>query len=96
MEDGRIKAASQADPVEIPGSNTDVGKTTLQRQAIFCPEDWISQAEAARIRSVTRQAIAELVKKRKLTTFGIGGNILVKKTEVEAFEPSPGGRPKGS
>jgi len=96
MQNGRISGSSQADPVKKAGSKGNVGKTTLQSKCVFRPEDWISQAEAARLRGVTRQAIASLVKKGKLTTFEIGGNVLVNKVEVEAFEPSPGGRPKGS
>jgi predicted XRE-type DNA-binding protein len=96
MQDGRIGGPSQVDPVKKAGEQTDTEKTTLQRQAEFKPEDWISQAEAARIRGVTRQAIADLVKKQKFTTFEIGGNVLLNKAEVEAFEPSQGGRPKGS
>lgn len=96
MQDGRIGGSSQVDPVEITGERTDDEKTTLQGQGVFKPEDWISQAEAARIRGVTRQAISELVKKQKLSTFEIGGNVLVNKAEVEAFVPSQGGRPKGS
>lgn len=96
MQDGRIGGSSQVDPVEKTGERTDVEETTLHRQALFRPEDWISQAEAARIRRVTRQAIADLVKKQKLTTFEIGGNVLVNKAEVKAFVPSQGGRPKGS
>jgi excisionase family DNA binding protein len=55
--------------------------------------EWISQAEAARIRGVSRQAIAVLVKKERLTTLEIGGRTLVKRKEVEEFIPEPGGRP---
>jgi len=36
-------------------------------------DDWISQAEAARIRGVTRQAIAKLVNQNRLRTLLIGG-----------------------
>jgi len=96
MQDGRIDGSSQVDPVKKTGAQTHFEKTALQCQAVFRPEDWISQAEAARIRGVTRQAIADLVKKQKLKTFEIGGNVLVNKAEVEAFVPSQGGRPKGS
>ena len=96
MQDGRIGGSSQVDPVENTGERTDVAKTPLQSQAVFRPEDWISQAEAARLRGVTRQAIADLVKKRKLAVFEIGGNVLVNRAEVETFVPSPGGRPKRS
>lgn len=58
------------------------------------PEGWISQAEAARIRGVTRQAISKLVKGGRLRTLDIGGNTLVSRKDVEAYEPLPPGRPK--
>ena len=56
-------------------------------------EEWISQAEAARIRKVSRQAIATLVKKRRLNVLDIGGRLLVRRKEVEEFIPEPAGRP---
>jgi excisionase family DNA binding protein len=55
--------------------------------------DWVSQAEAARIRGITRQAIGRLIKKGRLKTLRIGGKVLVFRTEVEAFKPEPAGRP---
>jgi excisionase family DNA binding protein len=56
---------------------------------------WISQAEAARLRSVSRQAIAALVKKGRFRTLKIGGKVLVHRQDVEAFEPQqPGPQPK--
>lgn len=60
------------------------------------PSDWITQAEAARLRNVTRQAIARLVEKGRLRTLKIGGRSLVKRADVLAFEPNPSGRPKRS
>ncbi len=56
--------------------------------------DWISQAEAARLRGVSRQAIARLVKRGRLTVLKIGGRLLVRRKEVEDFKPGPAGRPK--
>ena len=58
------------------------------------PSEWISQAEAARLRGVSRQAIARLVKRGRLTTLVVGGHTLVKRAEVTDFEPRPAGRPK--
>jgi excisionase family DNA binding protein len=55
--------------------------------------EWISQAEAARLRGVSRQAIALLVKKGRLSVLNIGGRALVRRNEVEAFTPEPAGRP---
>lgn len=54
--------------------------------------EWISQAEAARLRSVSRQAIALLVKKGRLSVLAIGGRVLVRRKEVEEFTPEPAGR----
>jgi excisionase family DNA binding protein len=58
------------------------------------PSDWISQAEAARIRGVSRQAIAKLVKQGRLRTLEIAGHILVHRADVLAFVRKPPGRPK--
>jgi excisionase family DNA binding protein len=57
------------------------------------PTEWISQAEAARVRSVSRQAIALLVKKGRLPVLKIGGRVLVRRKDVEGFTPEPSGRP---
>ena len=57
------------------------------------PSEWISQAEAARLRKVSRQAIAGLVKKGRLRGLRIGGRALVRRKEVEDFTPEPAGRP---
>jgi excisionase family DNA binding protein len=56
--------------------------------------DWISQAEAARIRGTTRQAVAKLVKNGRLRTIIVGGYVLVSRTDVMDFKPQPAGRPK--
>jgi excisionase family DNA binding protein len=55
--------------------------------------DWISQAEAARIRGVSRQAIWKLVKQGRLRSLAIGGRTLVHRADVVEFEPRPPGRP---
>ncbi|MGH9328428.1 MAG: helix-turn-helix domain-containing protein [Terriglobia bacterium] len=55
--------------------------------------EWISQAEAARLRGVSRQAIAVLVKKGRLPVLKIGGRVLVRRKEVESFTPEAAGRP---
>jgi hypothetical protein len=60
------------------------------------PTGWISQAEAARLRRVTRQAIAKLVGSGRLRTVVIGGRTFVSRADVLAFEPLPPGRPKGT
>ena len=55
------------------------------------PAEWVSQADAAKVRGVTRQAIADLVRKGRFTTLSIGGKILLKRSEVEEFKPKPPG-----
>ena len=48
--------------------------------------DFISQAEAARIRGVTRAAIRDLIRRERLRSFTVGGRELVYRSEVESFE----------
>ena len=56
----------------------------------------MSQAEAARLRGVSRQAIAKLVNNGRLQTLQVGGRALVRRDEVVSFSPNPAGRPKGA
>jgi plasmid maintenance system antidote protein VapI len=59
--------------------------------------EYISQAEAARIRGVTQQAIDNLVKKNRFQTMRIGGRTLLSRSDVEAFQPKmPGRAPKST
>lgn len=58
--------------------------------------EWISQAEAARLRGVSRQAIAKLVANDRLATLDVGGRVFVRRQDVLTFEPNPAGRPKNS
>lgn len=48
--------------------------------------DLISQAEAARIRGVTRAAIRDLIRRGRLQSVSVGGRELVYRSEVETFE----------
>jgi excisionase family DNA binding protein len=59
------------------------------------PDEWISQADAARYRGVTRQAIARLIKRGRLRTIEIGGRTFVYREDVEQFTPLEAGRPRG-
>jgi excisionase family DNA binding protein len=57
-------------------------------------EELISQAEAARIRGVSQQAIANLVRRGRLSATLVAGRTLVRRAEVEAFVAKPkSGRP---
>lgn len=48
--------------------------------------DLISQADAARIRGVSRAAIRDLIRRGRLRSFNLAGRELVYRSEVEAFE----------
>jgi plasmid maintenance system antidote protein VapI len=50
-------------------------------------EKYISQAEAARIRGVSQTAIANLIRRNRLTAGSVGGRTLVLRSEVETFIP---------
>jgi hypothetical protein len=56
-------------------------------------EDYISQAQAARIRAVTRQAIGDLIKRGRLRSVSLAGRTLVLRSEVEHFIELAKGRP---
>ena len=59
-------------------------------------EACISQAEAARIRGVSRQAIADLVRRGRLAKVNVAGRIFVLRSEIESFVDQPrSGRPPG-
>lgn len=60
------------------------------------PTEWISQAEAARLRGCTRQAISKLIRKQKLTVLEVGGHVLVNRKNVLEFKEGNSGRPKQS
>jgi hypothetical protein len=58
------------------------------------PADWVSQAEAAHLRRVSRQAISKLVRKGRLKTVTIAGRTLVCRADVLSYQPRGPGRPK--
>lgn len=60
------------------------------------PAEWVSQAEAARLRGVSRQAMAKLVRLGRMRTLEIGGYVLVHRDDVINFEPRPPGRPRAT
>lgn len=71
-------------------------KATYSTPTAIDPLEWITQAEAARLRNVSRQAIAKLVSNGRLRTFALGGRSFVSRADVLAFEPNPPGRPKAA
>ena len=57
-------------------------------------EEYISQTEAADIRGVSQNAIADLIRRGRLSAVIVAGRTLVLRSEVEAFVPQPRtGRP---
>ena len=56
-------------------------------------DDWITQAEAARLRKVTPQAIGKLVAAGRLRTTRFGGRVFVSRKDVVNFKELPRGRP---
>jgi excisionase family DNA binding protein len=54
--------------------------------------DWISQAEAARIRGVSRQAIGRLIRRHRLQTLKVAGRMLVRRKDIEQFSAQKAGR----
>jgi excisionase family DNA binding protein len=51
--------------------------------------NWISQAEAARLHGVSRQAISKMIRAGRLRTFEIGGHVLVSRIEVANLRQQP-------
>lgn len=47
--------------------------------------EWVSKSEAARLRGVSRQAIWELVKRGRLSTFVLNGRTYLKRADVLRF-----------
>jgi predicted DNA-binding protein (UPF0251 family) len=61
------------------------------------PEGWITQAEAARIRGVSQQAIDNLVKRNRFKTLKLGEKTLLNRVEIANYQPQPPGpRPSKS
>ena len=58
------------------------------------PEELVSQVEAARIRGVSKQAIANLISRGRLQTLKVAGRVLLFRSQVESFVALPNsGRP---
>ena len=58
------------------------------------PNDFITQAEAARLRGVSRAAISDLIKRGKLKVRKKFGLPLLSRREVLNYKPAVGGRPQ--
>jgi excisionase family DNA binding protein len=56
-------------------------------------EKFVTPAEAARIRGVSRPRITAMVKSGKLKPIPLGGGYLLLRSEVESYKPQKAGRP---
>jgi predicted DNA-binding protein (UPF0251 family) len=98
LSQGARPSSAQQSEGRIPSKkNEKVNRlrilTEQSRQSVK-PEDWISQAEAARIRGVSQPAIVNLIRRGRLTTVNMAGRTVVLRSEVENFiARSKGGRP---
>jgi hypothetical protein len=68
--------------------------STNKSPATIDPLEWITQADAARLRKVSRQAIGRLIESGRLHTLQIGGRPFVNRAEILTFKRLPAGRPK--
>jgi hypothetical protein len=55
--------------------------------------DLITQSEAAKLRDVSPEAIADLIKRGRLAVVEVGGKKFLRRSEVLSFKPKRGGRP---
>jgi len=60
----------------------------------FFSTNWVSQAEAARLRGVSRQAINKLIKRGRIKTYRISNVVFVDRKQIENFKAKSVGRPK--
>jgi hypothetical protein len=71
-----------------------VSKKSQKRHAEVPGDDLITQAEAAELRGSSIPAINDLVKRGRLRSIEKYGKVLVYRSDVLAFVPSKGGRPR--
>jgi excisionase family DNA binding protein len=97
LPDPRASTAKQSESSISSKKNERVNRLrilTEKSQQSVKPGDWISQAEAARIRGVSQPAIVNLIRRGRLTTVNMAGRTVVLRSEVENFIAQPkGGRP---
>ena len=66
----------------------------MPKKKLDSTQDLISQAEAARLRDVSRASISELIKRGRLTPIVIAGKVLVRRSGLLKFKELKRGRPK--
>jgi predicted DNA-binding protein YlxM (UPF0122 family) len=62
-------------------------KKGKRKKKTYDPSKWISLMEAARVMDVTRQVIADLIRRRRLRTLAVANKTLVLRSAVENFKP---------
>ena len=62
-----------------------------QKPQVFNVQEWVSKSEAAKLRGVSRQAIWELVRRKRLTTFMFEHRMYLYRSEVMNFKRRPRG-----
>src|SRR5580765_3279103 len=65
--------------------------TDAQKPRTFNSNEWILKSEVARLRGVSRQAIWELVRRKRLGTTVFAGKVYLQKSEVMSFTRRPRG-----
>lgn len=60
--------------------------TNPENPRTFDASEWISKSQAARLRGISRQAIWELVKRKRLSTFVFAGRVYLYRSEVVNFQ----------
>jgi hypothetical protein len=67
----------------------------MPKKKVDSVQDLISQAEAARLRGVSRASINELLKRGRLSSIVIAGRVFVRSSEILNFRDSkPGPKSK--
>lgn len=72
--------------------------TNPESPRTFDASEWISKSQAAKLRGISRQAIWELVKRKRLSTFVFAGRVYLYRSEVLNFKRrvrGPGLKKKG-
>ena len=73
--------------------NRSTASTHFSKEDLIAGE-WISPAEAARLRGVTRQAILRLIRKKRFRVLKIADKVFLNRREVKAYKIKPSGRPR--